>query len=123
MEVEERVEHTAIGDGVERLPTVREFERRRHLEPGGRPPGDRLLAGAPDRRRGKIDPPRVVAVGGIVEGVLPGPAADIEHSAPDLSVRFQLNELPLRPGDLPRGVSFVRAVEVVHRGLGEPVVP
>ena len=56
------------------------------------------------------------------EGMLAGPAPDVENRSPDLPSPCQLDELLLRPADVPRwGTAAVSGIEEGHkRGMVSP---
>ncbi len=105
------MEQSAIGDRIERLTEAREVEGRGLFEMYRGPSALRLLAGATDRRRGKIDPPGVVVTRNVEEGVLSRPAADVKDPPTDLALLLELDELALGAADFPGGRAVVGAVE------------
>jgi hypothetical protein len=62
----------------------------------------RLLPGSLDRRWHRVHAPDHVTATSEVKGVLPCPAADVQHVAEDLSGCFLGDELLLRPPIVPR---------------------
>jgi hypothetical protein len=118
--VQESVEHSAIGDGIEPFAQSGQFEGRLDREMRRRRTSGRLLLCPPDRQGCEIDPPRIVASRSVVERVLPRPAPDVEDSSADLPLRFEFHELPLGAADLPRRRALVGSVEKVHPSRSDP---
>ncbi|HET8757842.1 MAG TPA: hypothetical protein VFM58_17615 [Solirubrobacteraceae bacterium] len=98
----ERVEQAAVEHRFERASQPVQVKGVAGLEGRVDAAFARLLAGDRERGRRHVDPDDVEAERGDVQGVLPGPAAGVEHGAAECAFGGQPDDRRLRLPDVPR---------------------
>lgn len=114
----EGVELAGVDDRVEGPAGLGQGEGVVDEECRGTPSFLRLLSRLLDRRRGRRHAPDHVARGREEEGVLPGPAADVEHVTDEFSRLLVSNERSLWPPGVPRWSAAMGLLEENHRTWG-----
>src|SRR5205807_576123 len=114
--VVEHVEQPAVEDGVEALPKSRKLQGVGHEEAGPQPSLLGLGLRLGDGGGGGVHAGGVQAQGGGHEGVLPRPAADVQHPSPQGARLGQGDIGGLGPADVPRRGARVHHVELVALG-------
>ena len=119
--VREGVEQAGVDDGIEGPAEVLHFEGVLHQERDGKIALLRLFTGKLDRPRHRIYSPDLVTALSEKEGILTGPAPDVEDVAADLPRLLEGHELPLWSPDLPVRDPAIRLIEDTHTGGKLPV--
>jgi hypothetical protein len=114
--VGEGVEQAGVDDGIEGPAEVLHIEGVLHQERDGKIALPRLFPGKLDRPRHRIHSPDLVTALSEKEGILPGPAPDVQDVAADFPRLLESHELPLWSPDLPVRDSAIRLIEYTHTG-------
>ncbi len=112
--IRERMEKPRIRGRIECPPERVEGKSVHDTKIHTKPPCRSLLLCLPDRPGRRVNPPHLVPRLRKEEGVIPGPAPDVEDRPRNLTGPDQLDERLPGPADVPRGSALVRRFKKLY---------